>query len=236
MAVDNKRSVLKLFDAANSSNCSLTHSDSGTTLASSAGQPVIIGSVLKISDGNNADINDFTTDYATFKALEASNHASHAASLTQVGNDIAQEVVRAQAAEAANAASLAAEITRASAAETALDSKIDTVESALQTDLDNKHQTQVLALNLEAGLRQQADTTLTTQIQAEETRALAAEASLQSQITNVLSGSPESLNSLSELVTAYSAADQSLSNLINSLTTRVATLEAQIAAHLSESP
>ncbi len=234
--VDNKRSILKLYDQSNSSNCSIKHSDSGTEIASSAGQPVVVKSVLKLDDGNSAAINDFVSDYNTHKALELSHHTTHSASLTQVGNDLAAEIVRAQAAESANATNLAAEITARSSADTTLQSNLDAVESALQTDINNKHQTWTVALGLEAGIRQQADTTLTTQISNEETRATAAEAGLQSQITNVLGGSPESLNTLSELVTAYTSADSSLSTLITQLTARVATLEAQVAAHLSESP
>ena len=91
-----------------------------------------------------------------------------------------------------------------------------------------------------------ADNDLNSAIDAEETRALAAEAALGTRIDNVLSNvTPGSLDSLSEVVTAFQAADSNLNGAITSLAssastglqneiTRATAAEAGLASDISD--
>ena len=221
---DYKRSVFKLWDPANSSNCTLKHTASGTELSSSAGEKLILKSVTQIDDGVSS-ISDLGVYLSDLTTLQSTNHASQAALLTSQQASISAEVVRAQAAEAVNTSNLTAEVSRAVASETTIANNLATQISSSSTSIASVTASYIAA-----------DATLTAAVASEATTARAAEAGLQSQITTLLSGSPESLNQLSELVAAYVAADSSLATLITSLTTRVATVESEIAAHLSESP
>ena len=122
--------------------------------------------------------------------------AANATAAAAAASAAADEYTRAFAAEAVIAGNLAAEITRAGVAEAANASSIAAreVESVARDD--------TLAEEYKA-----ADTTLTEAVAAEETRATAAEAANALAISNILGASPESLNSLTELVTAFQDLD-----------------------------
>lgn len=87
------------------------------------------------------------------------------------------------------------------------------------------------AVSAEESSRISADEQLQANIDAEQARALAAESALGARIDNVLSNiTPESLDSLTEIVTAFQAADGDLSGAITSLATTTANnLSAEVA-------
>jgi len=135
-----------------------------------------------------------------------------------------------------NAAAIAAEIVDRTAADTALQNQITaeissraTAVQAVQDALDVQEAKQVTddtaqtaALTAEASARAAAVT-------AEENRAVAAEASLQSQITNILSNAdPASLDSLAEIVSHITTEDATLAASIATLQAKVDDLEAKL--------
>ena len=83
--------------------------------------------------------------------------------------------------------------------------------------------------------RESGDATNSSLINAERVRALAAELSLQNQITSVLSNTdPAALDSLSELLAKMTADNLTLTNLINSLDARLVTAETTLSNHLDD--
>ena len=113
---------------------------------------------------------------------------------------IADLTVAYQAKDAQIEAAASAEVTRASTAEAALQSSIDSL------DTDYKAADAVLAdaITAEASTRAAA-------VSGEESRAIAAEAGLQQQISSILSNvDPALIDSISELLAHVNAADQSL--------------------------
>ena len=79
-------------------------------------------------------------------------------------------------------------------------------------------------VSTERDARIAADNDLASDISAEETRALAAESALGTRIDNVLSNvTPGSLDSLSEVVSAFQAADSNLNGAITSLASSAST-------------
>lgn len=88
------------------------------------------------------------------------------------------------------------------------------------------------AVSVEESARILADQQLQANIDAEEARALAAESALNTRIDNILSNiTPESLDSLTEIVTAFQEADGSLSGAITNLATTTSNnLNAEVAA------
>jgi hypothetical protein len=88
------------------------------------------------------------------------------------------------------------------------------------------------AVDIEESARISADSSLQGAIENEESRALSAEAALGQRIDNVLSNiDPASLDSLTELVSAFEAADDSLSGAITTLaTTTTNSLNAEITS------
>ena len=72
-------------------------------------------------------------------------------------------------------------------------------------------------------------------VNAEQSRSEAAEASLQSQISNILSdATPQVLDDLASIVAAFQAADSTLSGTVGSMNTRLLAAEATLAELLNE--
>lgn len=118
-----------------------------------------------------------------------------------------------------------AEISARSGADTTLQSNIDSEESA-RVAADNVLQGNI---DSEASSRASADTTLQSNIDVEKGRITqeisdrtSADASLQTQINNILSNTdPAALDSLTEVVSAFEAADSNLNNAIMALATEI---------------
>ena len=236
---DYKKSNFKLFDGNNANPLVISHSASGTQFTSvkddgSGSMPLTFTQVLAISDGVHT-YNNFVADYTALKNLQTSNHSSQGTLISNLQSDLSSEVVRAQSAETQNAAAVQAEVSRAVQAESALNTAISAEASerlagdtALTTSLNEKFQEEQAA-------RIDGDDELQSSLDAEVLRAQNAEANLQTQITAVLgNATPDHLNSLSEIIAHINTADDSLTALINALTTRVANLEGTVAAHLSD--
>jgi len=184
------------------------------------------------------------SEIAALRATDASNHA---ASLAQ----IAAEVARAQQAEAALQVNVDNEQARAEAAELAINntvaalaaieaanhadhqSQIDNEvaratasEAAIQADVDANEVAAAAALAAaQATLQNNIDAT-NAALNNEVTRATGAESGLQGQIDNIVSNvDPAALDSLSEIVAHFSAADSDTTNVLGLLVTRVVQVE-----------
>jgi hypothetical protein len=145
------------------------------------------------------------------------------------------DVLQAAPGVANNAAAIAAEIVDRTAADTALQNQITaevsaraTADQTLQTALDTQEAKQVTddtaqtaSVAAEASSRAAGDS-------AEQVRALAAEAALQLQITNVLSTAPAALDDLAEILSHISAEDATLAASIASLQAQVTALQDKV--------
>ena len=132
--------------------------------------------------------------------------------------NIAQEIVDRTAGDTALQNQITAEINSRTTAVQAVQDALDVQEAKqAQDDVD-----QASALAAEASSRAAG-------ITAEETRAVAAEAALQSQITNILSNTdPASLDSLSEILSHINSEDATLAASIASLQSQVTALQAKV--------
>ena len=181
-------------------------------------------------------------------ALNATTEVSARASAdTALDAKITAETTRAQGAEASISASLGVANGAHSAYVASNDAKVDAeianrvsgdasgaVATALvQTNLTAEESARTSAdLALDAKIVAESATSRTaeqknaTDILAEQTRALSAESSLQTQITSLIGGAPANLDSLAELITRFDSADLSID-------TRMLAVEAQLAQLLS---
>ena len=155
-----------------------------------------------------------------FSALETDTTGSdNAAAITQLQADLASETVARTAADTTLTNSVSAEVSARATAVQAVQDALDTQEAKQETD----RQASDAAIAQEAVDRAAGDS-------AEQARAMAAEAALGVRIDNVISNAdPASLDSLSELLTAYQAADSSLGDSIAAALVRIQALEDKIA-------
>ena len=161
-----------------------------------------------------------------FAALEA-DVATNANNPVPAQNTqaIADVQVAYQAKDAQLEASVTAEVNRASTAEQTLQNAID----SLDTDYKAADQ------NLQASITQEQSDRAAA-VSAEQVRAEAAEASLQSQISNILSNvDPSLIDSISELLAHVNSADQSLINTIAQLQSDHDDLKARFDELVNES-
>jgi hypothetical protein len=151
-----------------------------------------------------------------FAAIEAdSASADNSAAIALLQSADATEATARASADTSNANAIAAEISRATTAEEAVDVKVDSetqsrvaADGVVQDAVDAESAARVAAVSSEAQSRA-ADI-----------------ASLQSQISNLLSNvDAASLDSLSEIVAAYQAGDTSLANQAASMLQRLADIE-----------
>mgnify|MGYP001422415524 CR=1 FL=1 len=227
---DLKKSQLKLYTADNDSPFVISHSATGTDLTSTG--TLNLKSVVNIDDGVSPAVNDFVSNYNTFKALEASHHSTHTATTAQLQTDLSQEVVDRVAQGGSLSTQLQAEATSRASQDTVLDNKIDSevatlttalsdetsartsAISALTADVNNKHTTAITALSLESGIRENAIN------------------GLSAQISNILSNTDAgALDSLSEIVASLNSQGTNLSGLITALDNRLTSLESTVSNH-----
>lgn len=151
-----------------------------------------------------------------FSSLENDNTGStNAAAISQLQTDLAAEAVSRQAADTTNSNSISAEVSARATAVQAVQDALDVQEAKQESDRAASD----AAISAEAVSRAAADS-------AEQTRALAAEAALGVRIDNVIGAAqPEALDSLKELVDAYTAADSSLGDSIAAALVRIQALE-----------
>ena len=141
----------------------------------------------------------------------------NAAAIIAAEGKVSAEATAARAAELVNADAITAEASTAREAEVANDARITAVRSYLMQRTDILY-THVNTIN---------DVT----IPAEATRALAAEADLQSQISNLLANTDGvALNSLAELVADYGLNGTTVTGSLNAAVARITQLESTIAA------
>ena len=155
-----------------------------------------------------------------FSSLENDTTGSdNAAAITQLQSDLAAEAVSRQSADTQNSNSISAEVSARTTAVQAVQDALDVQEAKQESDRAASD----AAIAAEAVSRSAA-------VSAEQARAEAAEAALGVRIDNVISNAdPASLDSLSELLTAYQAADSSLGDSIAAALVRIQALEDQFA-------
>ena len=154
-----------------------------------------------------------------FNALETDSGVdTNAAAITQLQSDLAAETVARQSADTTNSNLISAEVDNRVAAVSNVQGAVDAEAAAARAaELANSN-----AISSEESAR-------VTAVANEQARALAAESALGVRIDNVLSNAdPSALDSLSELVTAYQAADSSIGDSIVAALARITTLEQRL--------
>ena len=151
-----------------------------------------------------------------FAALENDSSGSdNAAAIAQLQADLASEAVSRQSGDTANSNSITAEVSARTTAVQAVQDALDAQEAKQESD---KAATNA-AISQEITDRQSA-------VSAEQQRAEAAEQQLGVRIDNVIGAAqPEALDSLKELVDAYTQADSSLGDSIAAALVRIQALE-----------
>ena len=154
-----------------------------------------------------------------FNALETDSGVStNAAAISALQSDLAAEAVSRQSADTSNANLISAEVNNRVSAVAGVQSNLD-AEAVTARAAEGANN---VAIAAEASARISA-------VATEQSRAEAAEVALGARIDNVLSNSdPSALDSLSELVAAYSSADSSLGNSIVAALARITTLEERL--------
>jgi len=171
-------------------------------------------------DANQVQITANDADILALQTLQSSDHDDNQAQITA-------EVTRATAAEVVNAAAVVAEKNRA-----------EGIEAGLRTDVDS-NQTQITAndgdiLALQT-LQASDHADNQTQITAEVTRATGIEAGLrtdvdlvESRVDAIIGTSPETLDTLQEIVAAFGDADSDIQNIITANSGRLTANESDI--------
>ena len=160
-----------------------------------------------------------------FASLEnATDSADNAAAITQLQTDLAAETVSRQSGDTSNSNLITAEVNNRVSG-----------DQALQNNIDAEAVTARAAESSNASAIQAEETARISAVASEQSRAEAAEAALGVRIDNVLSNSDASaLDSLSELLTAYQAADSSLGDSITAALARITTIEERLDELLNE--
>ena len=193
-------------------------------------QTVISSNSTRLTTAEN-NITALEADLTAEENARASGDSALQAQITANDTDIAS-----------NAAAISAEETRASAAESGLQAQItsnDADIAALQTragtiegkdaDQDVAIAANAAAISAEESRAVAAEGVIASDLATEVSRAQTAEAALQSSIDFVKQNTdPAALDSLTEIVAAFQAADGSITSVVNSNTTRISALEGSV--------
>lgn len=252
MTSDFKKSGLTLWTSDNQKTCRIKHLDTHVEVDAKSKDPVVTSGGVTIDYASVVFKQPLGYNYATSDGLAhldqdvfasvRSNHAQILANknisdfgIASLNADLAAENVARIAADATLTSSLNAEISRSTSEETRIEAKVDQEvvdRIALGVQVNAKIDSQIAQ---EITDRESGDATNSSLINAERVRALAAELSLQNQITSVLSNTdPAALDSLSELLAKMTADNLTLTNLINSLDARLVTAETTLSNHLDD--
>ena len=173
-------------------------------------------------DSNQAQITANDSDILALQVLQATDHADNQAQITA-------EVNRATAAEGVLQGNIDAEVTRATGIEAGLRTDVDSVQAQVTAN-----DSDILALqNLQAG----DVTSLQQQLNSEIARATGVEGGLRTdvdsvttRVDNIIGTSPETLDTLQEIVAAFEEADSDLQAVITNNSGRLTTAETDIDA------
>ncbi len=173
-------------------------------------------------DSNQSQIDANDSDILALQVLQATDHADNQSQITA-------EVLRATAAELVNENAIIAERNRALGIEGGLRTDVDSVQAQVTSN-----DSDILALqNLQAG----DVTDLQDQLDAEIVRATGVEGGLRTDVDTVtgrvdaiIGTSPETLDTLQEIVQAFEDADSDLQGVISSNGGRLTTLESEMDA------
>ena len=173
-------------------------------------------------DSNQSQITANDSDILALQVLQASDHADNQSQITA-------EIARATAAEDANEAAIIVERNRALGIEGGLRTDVDSVQAQVTSN-----DSDILALqNQQAG----DVTNLQTQLDAEVVRATGVEGVLRTDVDAVtgrvdaiIGTSPETLDTLQEIVSAFEDADSDLQGVISANGGRLTTLETEMDA------
>ena len=182
-----------------------------------------------IEAGLRADVDSNTQGVAANAAAISIEITRASAAEAVNAQAIADEVTRATAAESVNAQAIADEVTRATGVEAGLRTDVDANESAI-SDLDSD-------LSAEVARATAAELTLTQDLAAEVTRATGVELGLRTdvdavttRVDNIVGTSPETLDTLQEIVAAFEDADEDLQTVISENSGRLTVNEGDISA------
>ena len=164
------------------------------------------------------DISDVGQKISDMVALQSSDNSSLSASIATNLASISAIDVREASNHSAQATLLGTETARATTAETSLQSNINSeISTARSAESVN-----AAAVVTEKNRAESAESQLDTDYKA-------ADSGLQSQIDALGVVDTSTLASINSMLAAYQSADNSISSLITSLTSRVQTLEDQVA-------
>jgi predicted nucleic acid-binding Zn-ribbon protein len=173
-------------------------------------------------DSNQSQITANDSDILALQVLQAADHSDNQAQITA-------EVIRATAAELVNENAIIAERNRALGIEGGLRTDVDSVQAQVTSN-----DSDILALqNLQAG----DVTDLQSQLDAEIVRATGIEGGIRTDVDTVtgrvdaiIGTSPQTLDTLQEIVAAFEDADSDIQGIIDSNSGRLTTAETDIDA------
>ena len=176
------------------------------------------------------------TDVDSLQSQVADNDSDILSLQGLVGSDVGDlqsqldsEVTRATAAEGVNANAIATEKTRAEGIEAGLRTDVDSIQAQITANDSDITALQTLQSDDVSGLQSQLD--------AEVTRATGVESGLRTDVDTVtgrvdtlIGTSPETLDTIQEIVTAFEDADSDLQQVITNNSSRLTTIETDIDA------
>ena len=176
------------------------------------------------------------TDVDSLQSQVADNDSDILSLQGLVGSDVGDlqsqldsEVTRATAAEGVNANAIATEKTRAEGIEAGLRTDVDSIQAQITANDSDITALQTLQSGDVSGLQSQLD--------AEVTRATGVESGLRTDVDTVtgrvdtlIGTSPETLDTIQEIVTAFEDADSDLQQVITNNSSRLTTIETDIDA------